>query len=133
MQGYSSDLRSALLELFVYTHTHVCTHTRAHAYTNTHVCLHMYTHMHKVAVIQTQMMLEKEGEPSSNPRYDSKEETEEVDPLNILNEETQMKRLFSCPLSRRMEVPLKKKKKAKRAGGQEDKKRMIHINKENCA
>lgn len=84
--------RSALLELFVYTHTH----THACTDTYTHVCAH--TDMHKAAVIQTQMMMEKE---SSNPNCDSKEETEQVDPLIVWNEEIQMK-LFSWPLSRRM-------------------------------
>ena len=56
--------------------THILIHTYAHTYTR--VCTHICTCIHTVAVVQTQTALGK-GELSSNLRYASKEETEEVD------------------------------------------------------
>lgn len=78
-----------------------------HAQTHTYTCVH--THRHAQGGSNSDPDDDGKRKSSSNPNYDSKEETEEVDPLNVWNEEIQMK-LFSRPLSRRMEVPFKKKK-----------------------
>lgn len=77
------------------------------------LCTHILKHMHADTYIRVCTHRQAQGgsnsdpdddgkrKSSSNPNYNSKEETEEVDPLNVWNEEIQMK-LFSWPLSRRM-------------------------------
>lgn len=107
MPGYSSQVIKDLVSSSCMC-THILIHTYAHTYTR--VCAHICTCIHTAAVVQTQTVLGK-GEPSSNLRYASKEETEEVDHWIYEMKKHKWKDCFHvlCPVWR-MEVPLCLKK-----------------------
>ena len=84
----------------------LCTHTQTYACRHIHTCV--CTHRHAQGGSNSDPDDDGKRKSGSNPNYNSKEETEEVDPLNVWNEEIQMK-LFPWPLSQRMQVAFKKK------------------------
>lgn len=89
----SGDQRSGFLELYVYTHTH--THICTHIHTCVHT--HMHMHTHRGSSPDPDSVGKRRTEFKSKVRLQGRNWRSWS--LNIRNEETQMKRLFSCPLS----------------------------------
>ena len=79
----------------------VCIHTYSHTCMHRHIHTCVCTHRHAQGGSNSDPDDDGKRKSSSNPNCDSKEETEQVDPLIVWNEKIQMK-LFSWPLSRRM-------------------------------